>query len=166
MIEAMLAHDAQHDAAFARDINHLPCGFERCRDGLLNLDRLATRRARLHDLEPERRKGADVDEIHFGVAADVLVAFDELGAVLRGKTATLLLGDVRARTNGVADVLVGARVHPRNRTRAYHADAHAYLTAANSAGVQARVRPGVAARICCTVAGSIGEAVWPHARRT
>ena len=80
--------------------------------------------ADLDRLQAEIGERADIDVIHFGMAADLLVGGDELGAVLVGELAAGRLEDVGADRHLVADVLVRLRVLVRDRAGADHSDSH------------------------------------------
>ena len=87
---------------------------------------LPARGAGADGIEPERRKRADVHEIDLGMPADVFVPLDELRAVRGGERAPLVLRDIGAGANRVADVLVRARVHAGDRAGADDADAETH----------------------------------------
>ena len=80
--------------------------------------------ADLQGLQAEIREGADVHEIHSGVAAHLLVSADELRAVPLGEPAAGFLVDVRANGQAEADVPVGLGVLPGDRSRSDHSDVH------------------------------------------
>ncbi len=120
IIEAMLAHHAQHDAAFAGCLDHGARGFHCGRDRLLHLHVLLRFGADLKRLEPEVGERADVHIIDLGMAADLLVAIHELETVLLGELAAGGLINVRTHRQLVPDVPVRLGVLVRNRARPDH----------------------------------------------
>lgn len=116
-VEAMLAHDAQQDASAAGGLDHLPGGFQVRRDGLLHLDMLAGLGGEPDRLEPEVGKCANINEIHFRMAADFFAGADELNAVPIREGAARGFTGVRTDAQIVANALVSAGMQVRDSTR-------------------------------------------------
>ena len=124
IVEAMLAHHAQHDAGLARRLHHLARGLQVRRNRLLHLHVLPGLGADRDRLHAEIRKRADVHVVHLRVAAHLFVSGDEFGAVLLGETPAARLEDVRAHGQLKPDIFIGLGVLVRNRARADHSDSH------------------------------------------
>ena len=124
VVEAVLAHHAQDNAALARGLHHQAGCLQSRGDGFLHLHVLATFGAGGDRLHAEIREGADVDVVHFVVAAHLFISGDELAAVLFGETSSARLEDVRAHGQLEPDIFIGLGVLVRDRTRANHSDSH------------------------------------------
>src|SRR5579883_1903704 len=124
IVEPVLAHHAQQDAAAPGGLDHLPRGFEVGRDRLLHLHVLAGFGADCDGLKAEVREGADVDVVHLGVAADLLEGADEFAAVLIREPPAACFENIGADRQLESDVAIHLGVLVRDRARADHSDSH------------------------------------------
>src|SRR5579883_2860043 len=124
IVEPVLAHHAQQDAAAPGGLDHLPRGFEVGRDRLLHLHVLAGLGADCDGLKAEVREGADVDVVHLGVAADLLEGADEFAAVLIREPPAACFENIGADRQLESDVAIHLGVLVRDRARADHSDSH------------------------------------------
>jgi hypothetical protein len=78
--------------------------------------------ADLEWLQPKIRKGADVHEIHIGMAAYLFVSLYKSGTVLVRELLAGLLEYVRANREFISDVPISLGVFMRDCARSDHSD--------------------------------------------
>src|SRR6185312_12245854 len=124
VVEAMLTYHVQQNARLVRDVDHLSRGFEIRRDRLLHLYVLLRFSTDFNGLEAEIGERADIDNVHFRVAAEFFIRCDEFAAMQIGELAAGRSVNIRADGQLEPDVFVGFRMFVRDRTRANDSDSH------------------------------------------